>query len=58
MSDQGDLSHLELLKHDTTANTPERDRSGEAPEVNFISEAPQVSGYLDYWTHKLRLILA
>ena len=36
-------SNLELVKHDTTANAPEPDRSMDAPEVNHPSEAPEAS---------------
>jgi hypothetical protein len=35
-------SELQLVKHDASANAPERDRSAEAPELDQSATAPEV----------------
>ena len=44
-ADQGQVkghSRLELSKHDTTVNAPERDHSAEAPERDHLAEASEL----------------
>ena len=48
MADQVQIEHsyLELLKHDTTANAPERDQFADAPELDQLAYILQVSAMI------------